>query len=159
MQLYIMRHGIAVEASDWDGDDDSRPLTEEGIERTREVVEALKKDGDLAADALWSSPLTRAMQTAEIVGDVLKLKPKVVQALACGADLKSVLKAVSHQPLPDHLIWTGHEPDCGRIISELIGDPGSDYALKRAGIALLKGSFKAGGMKLVWKRQPKDILK
>lgn len=158
MHLYIMRHGIAVEGGAWEGHDATRPLTEEGKERTREVVEALQKNGAVDAETLWSSPLVRAMDTAEIVGDVLNLKVNIVSALACGADLATVLKSIRNELLPKKLIWTGHEPDCGRIIGELIGDSVGDYALKRAGIAFLKGDFKAGGMKLVWKRQPKDIL-
>ncbi len=159
MHLYIMRHGIAVEACDWSGSDNTRPLTREGEERTREIVEVLAKSGDLAADALWSSPLTRALQTAEIVGSVLKLKPHLIPALACGADLETVLKAVGKTPLPERLIWTGHEPDCGRIVGELVGNHNADYSFKRAGVALLTGTFAFGGMKLVWLRQPKDVLK
>jgi phosphohistidine phosphatase SixA len=47
MYLYQMGHGIAYERDEWSGDDDSRPLTEEGIERTRAVAKALHKDGRL----------------------------------------------------------------------------------------------------------------
>ena len=161
MHLYIMRHGIAVEACDWSGGDNSRPLTPEGETRTREIVHALAKSGDLAADTLWSSPLTRALQTAEIVGEALKLKPQIIPELACGADLDALLKAIEKrkEPLPERLIWTGHEPDCGRIVSELLGNHKDDHSFKRAGIAHLKGTFAFGGMKLVWQRQPKDVLK
>ena len=159
MHLYIMRHGIAVEASDWNGSDNTRPLTPEGETRTREIVSALVKSGGLAADTLWSSPLTRALQTAEIVGEALKLKPHIIPELACGADLDALLKSVGRKPMPERLIWTGHEPDCGRIVGELLGDHAESYALKRAGIAFMKGNFAFGGMTLVWLRQPKNVLK
>ena len=37
MHVYLMRHGIAYEQSEWSGGDDSRPLTDEGLQRTRDV--------------------------------------------------------------------------------------------------------------------------
>lgn len=158
MQLYILRHGIAFDAGEWQGSDDFRPLTEEGHERTREVIQALKRQGKLRVNAIWSSPLTRAMQTAQIAADALDLKLEIIPELTCGANLRRILKEFKNRDVPENLMTVGHEPDCGVIISELIGDPSGDYALKRAGIALLEGSLKAGGMKLVWKLQPKDVL-
>ncbi|MCY3023821.1 MAG: phosphohistidine phosphatase SixA [Planctomycetota bacterium] len=159
MQLYLLRHGIACEAAEWHGDDASRPLTDEGRERTKEVVEALRKQGKLRVSGIWSSPLTRALETAKIAGEVLDAPVKVVEALACGATVEG-LQAVLRRtrPLPERLMLVGHEPDCGEMIGELIGDQAGDYALKKAGIAALKGSFKAGGMVLKWKLAPKDVL-
>jgi phosphohistidine phosphatase len=159
MQLYLLRHGIAVDASDWDGTDDFRPLTEEGHERTREVIDGLKRQGKLRVGAIWSSPLTRALQTAQIAADVLDLKVEVNPELASGTNLRRILKDFKTREVPENLMLVGHEPDCGMIIGELIGDPAGDYALKRAGIALLEGKLKLGGMKLEWKLQPKDVLK
>ena len=158
MQLYILRHGIAFDASEWKGTDDFRPLTEEGHERTKEVIEALKRQGKLRVGAIWSSPLTRALQTAQIAADVLDLKVEVVPELTSGTNLRRIAKEVKTREVPENLMIVGHEPDCGLIISDLIGDPSGDYALKRAGIALLEGKLKPGEMKLVWKLQPKEVL-
>jgi phosphohistidine phosphatase len=158
MQLYILRHGIAFDASEWEGSDEFRPLTDEGQERTKEVIEALKRQGKLRVSAIWSSPLTRALQTAQIAADVLDLKVEVIPELTSGTNLRRILKDFKTRKVPEHLMIVGHEPDCGIIISELIGDPSGDYALKRAGIALLEGKLKLGGMTLAWKLQPKEVL-
>ena len=159
MHLYVLRHGIAIEPFDWDGNDGSRPLTLEGRERTEAIIETLKRQDKLQVDAIWSSPLVRAEETAEIAGKVLKLPVTIIKALSCGASLKRLQTDFkARAPLPERLLLTGHEPDCGMIISGLIGDAEGDYALKKTGIALLKGTFEPGGMKLLWKLAPKDIL-
>jgi Histidine phosphatase superfamily (branch 1) len=86
MHLYLMRHGIAYERDERSGDDDSRPLTEEGIERTRAVAKALHKDGRLDLAEVWTSPLVRARQTAEIVAEILKAPLKGVWGHGAGCE-------------------------------------------------------------------------
>lgn len=160
MQLYILRHGIAFEAYDWKGPDTTRPLTPDGIKRTKKVLETLHKEEKLEVEAIWASPLVRAQQTAAIAAEELKLKVKTVPALACGASLGSLREAFKNEgPLPERLMLVGHEPDCGLLIGALSGDPNGDYALKKAGIALLKGEFAPGKMTLKWKLTPGEVLK
>jgi phosphohistidine phosphatase len=158
MDLYLMRHGIAFDHGEWSGSDFDRPLTERGRERAEKILSKLKKTGELAVDAIWSSPLVRARQTAEIAGDVLGLPVNIVDALECGAALKDIVKYAKSNPPPARLLCVGHEPDCGEIVGELVGDESSDYSFKRAGIARLSGELKAGGMKLRWLYAPKDVL-
>lgn len=160
MVLYVLRHGIAYEPFEWNGPDSTRPLTSDGIKRTKKVLETLHKEEKLKTDVIWASPLVRAQQTAEIAAEVLKLKVVTVPALACGASLKSLQAAFkAFEPLPERVMTVGHEPDCGLLIGDLIGDPNGDYALKKAGIALLKGEFASGKMTLKWKLTPADVLK
>lgn len=158
MKLYIMRHGIACDQSEWNGTDSERPLTEEGIRRTEEVLRKLRKNEELLTDAIWSSPFTRALQTAEIAGKILGLQVRVIDQLECGAHLSSLMRIVKKEALPLRLMTVGHEPDCGEITAELLGDPSAHYSFKRAGIAHLEGELKPGGMKLIWHYAPKDVL-
>ncbi len=158
MNLYIMRHGIAYEPSEWSGSEFERPLTSRGEERTRKIVTKLRRSGDLVVDAIWSSPLTRARQTAEIAANVLGLKIKIVDPLQCGADLRDLINYVKNDPPPTRLLTVGHEPDCGMILGDLIGEDDCDLAFKRAGIAQAEGEFVSGGMKLIWKYAPRDVL-
>lgn len=160
MLLYVLRHGIAFERDEWDGDDDSRPLTDDGKSRTREVVKALQKAGKLEMDAIWSSPLVRARQTAEIAGKVLGLQVAIVDELASGTALQRLMAAFEkRKPLPEKLMLVGHEPDCGEIIGGLAGREHEDFSLKKAGMALLDGKFEPGGMKLKWLLAPAEVLK
>src|SRR5262247_3681236 len=73
MNLYLMRHGIAVD-SDQPGPeaDGARPLTQKGLKRTRRAARGLRRLG-VSFDGILTSPLVRARQTAEIVADALGL--------------------------------------------------------------------------------------
>jgi phosphohistidine phosphatase len=160
MQLYILRHGIAYERHEWSGTEFDRPLTEEGKKRTRQVVEALKDDDKLDVEQIWSSPLVRALETATIASKVLNRPVTVVESLASGTNLQRLeLDFKKRKPLPERLMLVGHEPDCGLIIADLVGDSRGDFGLKKAGIAALSGQFEKGGMKLKWLLTPKEVLK
>lgn len=157
MELYLMRHGIAYERHEWDGGEVSRPLTDEGVARTRAVAKALKKDRKVEVDAVWSSPLVRARQTAELIAEAMGVKLTESEALAPGTNFKILGKAFSKLDLPDRLMLVGHEPDFGILLGDLIGDE-DVHPFKKAGVAFLAGAFKAGGMKLKWQAAPKDLL-
>jgi len=159
MQLYILRHGIAYEQHQWAGSDHNRPLTVDGMQKTREVIDALVAKKKVKVDAIWSSPLVRALQTATLAAEALSQAVVTVEALESGTSLDRVLKfAQSRKDLPQSLLLVGHEPDCGMMTGELIGDPNGLYDFKKAGMAALDGTFKAGGMKLQWHVSPKDVL-
>jgi len=65
MQLYIVRHGIAVDREDPNCPaDPDRFLTQEGIEKARQVAKGVAEIG-AAPDLLLSSPYLRAAQTAK----------------------------------------------------------------------------------------------
>ena len=159
MHVYFLRHGIAFESHEWTGSEYTRPLTEQGIDRTRKIIETLSARQKLKIDVIGSSPLARARQTAEIVSKIMGIPVTIMEELASGTELTRVLRALQKRdPLPERLMLVGHEPDFGIMISELVGDLSSDYALKKAGIALLDGDFNAGKMRLIWKLEPKDVL-
>ncbi|HSD65172.1 MAG TPA: histidine phosphatase family protein, partial [Vicinamibacteria bacterium] len=68
MQLLIIRHAIAAERGTPGIPDEERPLTPEGETKFREVAKGLAR---LVArpDALLTSPLLRARQTAAIAAE------------------------------------------------------------------------------------------
>ena len=70
-ELYIMRHGLAVaRGTEGFSDDSKRPLTPDGKEKMRDVAKGLKRAG-VKLDWIVSSPLIRAVETAEIVAATL----------------------------------------------------------------------------------------
>mgnify|MGYP003482835149 CR=1 FL=1 len=66
MDCVLLRHGIAVERDEWEGAEADRPLTERGAKRVAQVAAGLKGFGVQPTHVL-SSPLIRAIETAEIV--------------------------------------------------------------------------------------------
>src|ERR1700746_3956591 len=71
MQLYIVRHGIAIAREDPKSPPDpDRYLTDDGVDKTKQVARGVASLG-ATADLLISSPYVRAMQTAEIFASAL----------------------------------------------------------------------------------------
>jgi phosphohistidine phosphatase len=157
MRVYLMRHGIARERDEWDGADDARPLTSEGRQKVKAVTKALRKQQRLDVSEVWTSPLARARETAEIAAKVLKVPVKDCPALACGADLAKVAAALATAQAPDGVLLVGHEPDCGGILAQLLGEP-EPRPFKKAGVACVEGQLTGGGMRLKWHVAPKDVL-
>ena len=75
-ELYLIRHAIAAElGSEWP-DDTKRPLTERGMSRFKDAVKGLRRL-DVAVDEIFTSPLVRARQTADIRAAGLDGKPPI----------------------------------------------------------------------------------
>src|SRR6185503_13585191 len=67
MELYLLRHAIAVQRGTPGYDDDSqRPLTDEGRKKMKKIVKALS-GLNLELDTILSSPYVRARDTAKIL--------------------------------------------------------------------------------------------
>jgi phosphohistidine phosphatase len=78
MNLYFMRHGIAVERADTGqrSGDRERPLTPKGIKRMNKAAKGLVTLS-LSFDRILTSPFERARQTAKIVAQTLKLEDRL----------------------------------------------------------------------------------
>lgn len=139
MDLYLVRHAIAVERGDpaypWD---DDRPLTPDGIHKFRLAARGLARL-DVRPARILSSPLIRARQTAEIVRDALAphLDIDVVAGLKPGSSYADTLGALDD--LHDRSIAVvGHEPHLSGFASFLIGAPkGASAVLLRKGATAL----------------------
>ena len=104
MQLFLLRHGLAVERGTHGFEvDDTRPLTPKGCRQLRKTAAAMKKwEPDF--DLILSSPLVRAKQTAEIVAASLKLKKhlKFSDTLAPGNAPANVIRLLEQEkPAPE----------------------------------------------------------
>jgi phosphohistidine phosphatase len=142
MNLFLLRHGLAVERTDFDSANDAaRPLTPKGKHRLRQTAAAWRAL-ELHFDAIWFSPLVRARQTAEIMATELKLKMRMTPAdeLKPGGNASRLVKRITAlKALPGNLLLVGHEPDLGALISLFVtGQPGAGFALKKGGLAKLE---------------------
>jgi phosphohistidine phosphatase len=142
MELYVLRHGVAEERGEAWPDDRRRPLTAEGKAKTREVATGLHALG-VAPDAIFSSPLVRARQTAEIVALELGLVKALRETrhLEPGAAPAALFAAIREAaPNADAVMLVGHEPDLGVLVARLLGGEGGalDCPLKKAGLARLE---------------------
>lgn len=132
-EIYIVRHAIAAERGADSPDDSKRPLTERGVNRFKEAVKGLRRL-DVTLDEIFTSPLVRARQTAELLAAGLDGKPpvKVLDALAPGHAPASVLTALARAAKRRRIALVGHEPDLGELAAHLIG-AGRALAFKKGG--------------------------
>ena len=70
MKLALLRHGRAADRLTWQQDDRERPLTALGKQRCRELFPHYARFTPV--DMMWTSPLLRATQTADIAADIWK---------------------------------------------------------------------------------------
>jgi phosphohistidine phosphatase len=142
MNLFILRHGIAVERDLKNCPDDSRrPLTLKGEDRIKMVCDAIQSL-DVTFDQILSSPFLRARQTADIVAAELNLRSVLAfrDELKPGGDFKAVLRQINLlRPAPENVLIVGHEPDLSHLISQLIAGNGEvQIDLKKGGLAKLE---------------------
>jgi phosphohistidine phosphatase len=126
MRLVLIRHAEAAPGDP----DELRALTPGGREQARRLGEQLRAEG-IVPDAILSSPLLRARQTAEGLGFGA---PEASDALAPGATPEAVRAAVAGRG--ETVIVVGHQPDCGRIVASLEG--GAEPAFPSAGAHVLE---------------------
>ena len=149
MKLYLLRHGEAADRDDPQYPNDAdRPLTPTGIRRTRALARALRRL-DIEPDAIFSSPLVRARETAEIVERGLRLQGRLelTEWLAPSGDVGKLMQRLDElQPKPECILLVGHEPDLSRLISLLCtGGPQLSLTLKKGGLCRLEiESLRAG---------------
>jgi phosphohistidine phosphatase len=160
-ELYLVRHAIAAErGEDWP-DDDKRPLTERGISRFKEVVQGLAAI-DVAVDEIFTSPLVRAKQTADLLASGLsgKATVKILDALAPGHSPASVLAQLSRTAKRRRIMLVGHEPDLGELAAHLVGS-GRALPFKKGGVCRLEVESLTSRRPaaLSWFMQPKMLRK
>ena len=129
MKLYVMRHGPAEEHSE-SGADGDRALTASGRDRVRAVAKALYDQGEAPAHIV-TSPLVRAVQTAEIVALGTKLFDRdgtveVRRAVAPGGDAARLALGFA-QESRRRVMFVGHEPDLSALVSRLVGAFGRGF--------------------------------
>jgi phosphohistidine phosphatase len=140
MNLYIIRHAIAVDRGMPEYEDDSqRPLTEKGKKKMRQIASGLRTLG-VDFDLILSSPYIRAKETAEILADVFKTKTGVAfsENLIPIGDPDLLISEINEKYSVNSIALVGHEPYLTTLISLLVSDNASlDITLKKGGVCRL----------------------
>jgi phosphohistidine phosphatase len=159
VKLYLVRHAEAIERSGTTPDA-SRYLTTKGRLAFRKIVRRVRKVG-ITPDVIFTSPLLRAVQTAEILAERLNHEGPVVVAkeLSPGFDLRALRSLLAEAGNPREAAFVGHEPDLGDIAATLIALPGVFPLRKGAVLALeLEIGVPKGAAKFLWKTDGKGTV-
>jgi|SRR6185295_9225236 phosphohistidine phosphatase len=163
MELYLIRHGLAQQLGlKNDFTDERRTLTAEGRDRMREVSRGLRKLG-VQLDLLITSPLVRAVETAELVAEALALnKKEIIQTagLAPGGSADELFSEIKSYTGVESAGLVGHEPYLGELAARMVQSTGHlAISLRKGGVCCINvvetvPSFRG---ELVWLMTPKQL--
>jgi phosphohistidine phosphatase len=134
MNLYLVRHGDADKPST-SKPDFERELTQKGRDSIKKAAEGWKNIIQ-SFDIIVSSPLKRAVQTAEIIANVFDYSKKIItdKRIASGSkpdDLIDFLRSLNNK----NIAVVGHEPDLAHNISALTSSSGMYTEFRKGTIA------------------------
>jgi phosphohistidine phosphatase len=163
MEIFLLRHGLAVErGTPGFKDDSARPLLPKGKKQLKKTARAMR-EMDLAFDLILSSPYLRAKETAEIVVAGLKGRQRLKFSSALAAE-KEPLRLIGElqkiKPAPKTILLVGHEPFLSRLISLLVtGGPDLQMDFAKGGLAKLEvDTLQAGKCAvLAWLLTPRQM--
>jgi len=154
-ELLLVRHGIAEKQAPQDA---LRALTDKGRARMERAAAGIARIVT-GVEAVYSSPLLRAMQTAQIVAAACGLAAADEQALLSpGGDPERLARWIDQLPHDGTIALVGHEPDCSRLAAWLLaGQPLESLAFRKGGACLLAlpGAAAAARAQLVWFAPPR----
>jgi len=159
MNLYIVRHAIAVARGTEGYDDDSqRPLTDAGRRKMKKIAKGLYGLG-AEFDTILSSPYVRARDTAKILAKELNAKDKVAFSdnLIPPGNFEKLVQEIHEKYDVPNLALVGHEPMLSSLISRLTtGNTDMRLNLKKGGVAYLSTDnlYKEGRATLEWLLTP-----
>lgn len=139
MRLYLVRHAEACEIGEPGiATDAARVLTDKGRKQAARAGQALLRLGE-AAPQVWSSPLIRARQTAELLAAAWPSPPPVLEVAELGPRFAAarLLARLQRERLPA-VLWVGHEPSLGLVLHQFLAGSGAPgLPLGKAGLAAL----------------------
>ena len=160
-ELYIMRHGIATERGHGTAGDFKRKLTPDGRAKVEKIAMGLTRLG-VEFDCILTSPLVRALETAQIVLDTYqgKMPMEVHDGLRPGESADALLNFLSQQQQKARrILLVGHEPDLSSFAARLLGAGESNLVLKKGGCCLIELdeiSIQSKG-RLIWWLTPRVL--
>ncbi|HKI38433.1 MAG TPA: phosphohistidine phosphatase SixA [Gemmataceae bacterium] len=158
MNLYLLRHAHALAIGEQGiQTDEARPLSDEGRQQMELVGDAVKRLG-LKIDLLLSSPLRRAMESAQELCRRLGLSGTALMTcdqLEPGGSLKKLMKRLRSLEA-NEVVLVGHTPDLPWLAAWLIGSKRTEVEIAKAGLACIRCDAppRKGVGALVWLLTP-----
>jgi phosphohistidine phosphatase len=163
MELYVIRHAIAQPLGQQnDFTDEKRALTSEGRARMQEAAQGLRKLG-VELDLILTSPLVRAVETAEIIAGATGLGKKDIEQtanLAPGASIDGLFAEIKRGAGVEMVALVGHQPDLGQLISNIVQcDDALAIQLKKGGVCSINVTETVPTLRgqLMWLLTPRQL--
>jgi phosphohistidine phosphatase len=164
LDLFILRHGDAGNRLSDPIKDTKRQLTVSGKKEVVEIAKSLKKLG-VKFNIIFSSPLSRAFQTAKIIAEEYKFKKQIEQAeeLKPNGSKDFLYNKLSKLNIDSVILIVGHEPYLSSMINDIISNNknSNNIILKKAGLSRIKITSTVPKLKgeLRWLLTPRILKK
>ncbi len=150
MDLFLIRHATALDSPLRGGGDAARPLAPKGRRQMERALEHLERSG-IAFDRLLTSPWLRAVETADLLADLVTGELALSAHLAepPGRPLLAELEQLARAGA-ERVALVGHAPWLSELAAWLVlDDPHSAWVLplEKGGLAWLRGDPRPGGMR------------
>lgn len=155
MELYLLRHADAGDPQKWSEPDAARPLSRKG-RRQAERLGAFLASVGFKPDVIVTSPKVRALETAEIVGQALKVAVTERELLAYGLGIAQLAALLEDLDVTAPML-VGHDPDFSDLLATLCAASG--LTMKKGALARIDMRLPAvpGSGMLRWLIPP-DLL-
>ena len=163
MNLYIVRHAIAIERGTAEYDDDSqRPLTDTGRKKMKKIAKGLHRFG-VELDVILTSPYVRARDTAKILADRYGMMDKIyfTDSLIPPGNFESLIFEIHEKYDVNNIALVGHEPMLSSLVSWLTtGETDARVTMKKGGVAYLTSDtlYQDGRATLEWLLTPSLMI-
>lgn len=157
MEIYLLRHGIAEDNAP-SGRDADRRLTDEGREKLGRVLERAHHAG-VAPSLILTSPLRRALETAEMAARELGYEGKLVRtnALVPSSSPQEVWEEIRLRREETSILMAGHQPLFSATAAYLLGSTREILQFRKGALARIDvaalGASPAGVLQ--WMLTPK----
>jgi phosphohistidine phosphatase len=139
MILYVMRHAEAVERNET-LQDEWRYLTEKGRSTAEKMSTSISKVSPKKTRLTVTSPLTRAVQTAEIAAKKACRRNVIVAStlLLPDASITELVAYIKGCGNAGRVMLVGHEPQLGSLVAALLGCEDKPLSLKKGACVALE---------------------
>ncbi|MCX6165430.1 MAG: phosphohistidine phosphatase SixA [Ignavibacteriae bacterium] len=157
MKLYLIRH---TEAIDYETEsvrsDEHRFITPKGRRIAINVFKMLK-DEMLDLEKIFTSPIVRSVQTAEILAITVKYKNdvEIANELTLASSPEKVLQLLRRNSIFKSIALVGHEPMMSTIVRNFTDKKDPEFALKKASVCFINMDLDKGTGKFEWYLNPK----
>ena len=158
MIVYFLRHASAGHHLANPARDEKRPLDEQGIAQCTDMGRALYAM-DVHVDAVFTSPLKRATQTASLVANEIGFdgKLQLTPALRPNARIETFRELLEKHASLEAIVVTGHNPSLSQFLSLMISEGASERAIDLKKGAVARVDVTAGMGTLKWLLTPKMV--
>lgn len=142
MDVFLIRHAEAIDET-LELRDPMRHLTRTGRTQASSLGDRLRWH-DCTPTHIWTSPLVRAVQTAELVATGLAAEAavEVMPGLAPGESARTLLAALQALAADASVVLVGHEPGISGLAARLLGLTDFPALVKAEAVRISEGTLR-----------------